>query len=132
MRARSVCAIVALAFTGCSASLTGLFSVDGSWAEVETIPGNALQMTLTSSGSRVTGSGTYAGEAGPSGTVAVTGSTSGNSVHLDLVLAQSTPASGPITRESFDGKVTATQLRGTMTFQSSTPPTSAPVVFARQ
>lgn len=133
MRARSMCVVLLLSVAGCSASLTGVFPIDGSWAEVESIPGNALTMTLTSSGSSVTGSGAFAGEAGPSGTVAVTGSTSGSAVHLDLVLTQSAPFTGPATRERFDGKVGATKLRGTLTdVTGSTPGTPVSVVFARQ
>lgn len=111
----------------------GIFPIDGTWAEVQSIPGNSLTMTLTSSGSSVTGSGAFAGEAGPAGTVAVTGTVSGADVHLDLVLTSTAPTPVVIVRERFDGTVRATELRGTMTdVTGSTPGTPFSVVFARQ
>ena len=90
-------------------------------------------MTLTSSGSSVTGTGAFAGEAGPAGTVAVTGMVSGADVHLDLLLTSTVPVAGVIHRDSFDGKVSATELRGTLTdVTGSTPGTPFSVVFKRQ
>ena len=123
------------ALAGCSGTPGELvpFPVDGTWAEVETLPGNAFRMTLTSSGSKVTGIGAYSGEAGPAGTLTATGTTAGGMVTLDFVLTQTLPASGPTILERFEGQVTATELRGTMTDVSASP-ARPPVatVFARQ
>ena len=99
MRARSMGVVLLLSLAGCSASLTGVFPIDGTWAEVQSVPGNSLTMTLTSSGSSVTGSGAFAGEAGPVGTVAVTGTTHASDVHLDLVLTSTVPVAGYIRHE---------------------------------
>jgi hypothetical protein len=77
-------------------------------------------MDLTSTGSTVSGSGSYAGEAGPSGTLAVTGTVDGITVHLDLTFNQQVPRVEPAAIEHFDGQFTsANVMEGSIT--SDTP-----------
>ena len=83
---------------GCSSS-TGLgSSVVGKWSQVEQIPGNSVEMTLTSSGSRISGSGTWCGEALGCGLITVSGTVSGDAIHLDIAYDN-----GLI--EHFDGRI---------------------------
>jgi hypothetical protein len=61
-------------FAACSSSTTVPTSaLTGTWAEATTIPGVRLVMTLTETGTYVVGSGSYAIEAGRSGTLQVSG-----------------------------------------------------------
>jgi hypothetical protein len=55
----------------------------------------------------VSGSGNYAGEAGPFGTLAVTGTVDGTAVHLDLTFTEQLPRVGHTMIEHFDGVFTS-------------------------
>lgn len=66
--------------------------LDGQWVEQQTFPGNSLAFTLQSSDTTLTGSGESHGEAGPRGTVTVTGSTSGRDVTLHFTFKANLPA----------------------------------------
>jgi hypothetical protein len=61
----------------------------GSWAEdpgPSFVPGNSFVMALGSSPDNVvTGTGSYAGEAGPFGALTVSGTARGDSLHLEVV-----------------------------------------------
>jgi hypothetical protein len=58
----------------------------GTWAELYQIPGMSTVITLAVADTSITGTGTYAVEAGQPGTIAVTGMISaGKTVDLDLV-----------------------------------------------
>jgi hypothetical protein len=114
---------------GCGADTTSPARLDGVWLEDFTVPGSFLTLNLTSTGSSISGDGSWCGEALGCGTVAIAGSTNGNAVHLDLTLTQQTPQVGPGTVEHFDGRLTlVNSLDGTL---SSDPPgvSSAHVVF---
>jgi hypothetical protein len=114
--------LLALFAMGCSGAepFLGPASIDGTWAEGFTIAGSGMGMTLTSTGSNISGSGEYVGEAGPSGTVAVTGTINGISVHLDLTFSQQLPRVGPGPIEHFDGQFTsANVLEGSITTDTS-------------
>jgi hypothetical protein len=87
-----------LALVGCSDSL-GPATIDGSWSHVS-VPGSSLNMILTGTGSSVSGTGTWFGEALGSGTTSVTGTVTGNKVHL-----VTTFDTGMI--ETFDGAFTS-------------------------
>ena len=89
---------VALAAAACSDSF-GPGTIDGSWSHV-TVPGSSLNMFLTRSGSTVTGPGSWCGEALGCGTTTVTGTVSGNKVHL-----VTTFDTGRV--ETFDGAFTS-------------------------
>lgn len=73
-------------------------------------------MDLSSTGSTVSGSGNYCGEAGPCGTLAVAGTIDGIAVHLDLTFTEQVPRVGHTMIEHFDGQFTAASvLEGSIT-----------------
>ena len=119
---RSVWLVAALAM-GCSGAepFLGPARVDGRWGlSGSSIPGNSFEMDLTSTGSTVSGSGLYSGDAGPFGTLAVAGTVDGLVVHLDLTFSEQLPRAGHTTLEHFDGQFTsANVLEGSIT--SDTP-----------
>ena len=109
--------LVALFATGCSGAdrFVGPASIDGKWAESFSIAGNFLNMDLSSSGSIVSGSGNYCGEAGPCGLLGVAGTIDGIAVHLDLTFNEQVPRAGHAMIEHFDGQFTsASLLEGTI------------------
>jgi hypothetical protein len=67
-------------------------------------------MDLTSAGSTVSGSGSYAGEAGPFGTLAVVGTVDGPTVHLDLTFTEQLPRVGNTATDHFDGQFTSANV----------------------
>lgn len=101
--------LLALLAVGCSGAdpFTGPAVIDGRWAEPFSFPGSSLGFDVTSSGSTVSGSGSYAGEAGPFGSLTVTGTVSGIEVHLDLTFTEQLPRPGNTTTEHFDGMFTS-------------------------
>src|SRR5437868_3980555 len=98
MRTRTRLGLALVTFLGaCTASPTEIASsITGSWALVEVIPGNGLAMTIAAHGSTLSGTGTFAGEAGPSGTVQLTGAVAGVTISLDFVLRTVWPSPGRI------------------------------------
>jgi len=72
--------LLGLVTVGCSDAF-GPDTIDGNWSHVS-VPGSSLNMLLTGSGSSVSGTGTWFGEALGSGTTSVTGTVTGNKVHL--------------------------------------------------
>lgn len=88
---------IGLAAVGCSDSF-GPGTIDGQWLHT-TVPGSSLSMILTRSGSSVSGTGNWFGEALGSGTTTVTGTVAGNKVHL-----VTTFNTGMV--ETFDGRFT--------------------------
>ena len=104
MRFAMSVALLCVVLGGCSSD-TAPFptSIDGPWSQDFSMPGNFFTMQLTSSGSSVSGTGNYCGEAGPCGTVSVAGTVNGSAVHLDLTLTQQQPTAGVTTVEHFDG-----------------------------
>ena len=123
MRSLRLVWLVAALVMGCSGaeSFLGPASIDGRWGHPGiSVPGNFFEMDLTSTGSTVSGSGSYAGEAGPFGTLAVAGTVDGLVVHLDLTFSEELPRAGHTTLEHFDGQFTsANVLEGSIT--SDTP-----------
>jgi len=119
--------LVALFAMGCSGAepFLGPAIIDGRWGlSGVSVPGNSFEMDLTSTGSAVSGSGSYAGEAGPFGTLAVAGTVEGLVVHLDLTFTEQAPRPGHTTTEHFDGKfASANVLQGSVT---SDPPGQLP------
>jgi len=62
--------------------------VQGSWGENTNgafFPGNSFLVALSESGGAIVGTGTYAGEAGPRGALAVSGTVANDSVRLAIV-----------------------------------------------
>lgn len=114
-------------------SATTAASVSGTWAMPESIPGNSFEMTLAANGSSLSGTGKFAGEAGPAGTLTVTGSVSNDVVNLDFVLQTSFPDHAVTSTEHFTGRLISLELRGTMqsgVASPSNPPVTA--VFVRE
>jgi hypothetical protein len=104
--------LLALLAVGCSGAepFTGPASINGRWAEPFSIAGSFLGFELTSTGSTVSGSGNFAGEAGPFGTLAVAGTVDGIAVHLDLTFTEQAPRAGNTTTEHFDGQFTSANV----------------------
>lgn len=136
MRARFMLAmLVPCLVAGCSGGALvdpGPFPVDGQWAVTGTVPGSGFGFTLTSSGSAITGSGTFRGEAGPAGTMTITGTVNGSNVQLDFLEHVTVPQDLGITEEHFVGTVGRTEMTGTIKRGPPTDP-SPPVqtVFTR-
>ena len=86
--------------------------LSGQWAEEFRVPGSSFAFTVTQDGTSLTGTGTYAMEAGSSGAFAVRGSYQLNSVRLTL-----TYDTGP--RWYFQGQVLGGSMVGTMTDSAS-------------
>jgi len=79
----TVCAIV-----GCGSDLsTGVIinDLNGSWTELDQVPGSSEHWTLATHDSVVTGTGTWSGEACCGGTLTVAGYVKGDSVHLLVI-----------------------------------------------
>lgn len=57
----------------------------GTWCEPFDTPGNSLILMLSAHDSTVTGTGGYAGEAGPSGTLTVDGMVTGATIDLEML-----------------------------------------------
>lgn len=109
---RSVLLLILFAM-GCSGAepFLGPASIDGSWGLAgSSVPGSFFQMDLTSAGATVSGSGRYAGEAGPAGTLTVAGTVDGTTVHLDLIFTQQVPQGEPAAVEHFDGQFTSANV----------------------
>lgn len=109
MRSLRLVWLLALFAIGCSGAgrFVGPVSIDGRWAEGFSFPGSFLEFDLSSAGSIVSGSGRYAGEAGPFGTLAVAGTVDGPTVHLDLTFTEQAPRVGHTMVEHFDGVFTS-------------------------
>lgn len=115
---RSVLSVlcVAVALVACHSDDLGPRRIDGVWSEAFDNPGSFLIMNLTLNGSSVSGVGNWCGEAGPCGTLGVTGTLQSTAVHLDLMFTQQIPTPDTMTVSHFDGELTLAQsLEGTLT-----------------
>jgi hypothetical protein len=113
-----------LAVVGCSDSF-GPGTIDGMWLHV-TVPGSSLSMVLARSGSTVSGTGNWCGEALGCGTTTVTGTVSGNKVHL-----VTTFDTGQI--ETFDGAFkSANSLEGSAIDHAPGGPPQLPFALSYQ
>lgn len=66
--------------------------LNGRWSEIVKFPGISLIMNLSTSGNAVTGTGTYAIEAGRSGTLTVSGTAAASLVKLEIAFDMGTSA----------------------------------------
>jgi hypothetical protein len=110
--------LLVLVTIGCSGAgaFLGPGHIDGRWSEGFSNSGSSLEINLTSTGTTVSGSGNFCGEAGPCGSVAVAGTVDGIAVHLELTLTQQLPQAGPARIEHFDGRFTSSDtLQGSIT-----------------
>lgn len=114
---RPVLSVLLLAVVvGCS-NVVSPTLINGKWArDFAGIPGNAFEMTLTASGSNVSGTGTWSGEACCAGTLTVTGTINSNgAIQLDFIETIISPPPGGATFPShFDGRIVFNQLKGTL------------------
>jgi hypothetical protein len=81
--------LIAGAFACSGDSLTQSESIAarlaGTWSAAFDTPGNSLILSLSAHDSTVTGTGTFAGEAGPSGTLTGDGKVTGTTIDLDML-----------------------------------------------
>ena len=75
----------------------------GTWSRTANVIGSALVLRLVARDTTISGDGTYAIEAGRSGTLTVSGALQGAIVHLDLTFDYGTQA-------HFDGSLTTPKL----------------------
>jgi len=97
----------------CSDSLFPADNVNGTWAGKFTVPGSSLVMSLNQGGIEVGGTGTYAIEAGRSGTLQVIGTYEKPAVRLTLHYDSGTDIAfvGMVTDQShMSGTLGANQL----------------------
>ena len=120
------CLILAACGRATSELHPGADQLNGRWARVPfegEPPGSGLTIELTTNGSSINGTGSWHGEAGPSGSIAATGHLVGNDqVTLDITLIQLVNGveQGRST-ERFDGRLTSrTDLEGTTTVNGLT------------
>jgi hypothetical protein len=85
---------------GCSDSV-GPESIVGLWDMTGNLPGNSRDMVLALNGSTVSGQGSWCGEALGCGTTTVTGTATGDKIHLVTTFDD-----GRV--EKFDGRLTST------------------------
>ena len=97
--------LVGLAVGGCSSPLAPTL-VNGTWYQDERgIPGNVFQMTLSSNGSDISGTGGGCGEAGPCASSTIVGNLDSKGIHLTITSVTSVPTVGQISVSQFDGHV---------------------------
>jgi hypothetical protein len=135
MRSVKSVLLLALVVGGCSSDAVSPVLIAGKWTQDFTIPGNFLEMTLTPAGSMISGTGDWCGEAGPCGILAVTGTTTGLEVHIDLVFTATSPnGTFPSFEDHFDGRlISPSSLQGTITavVPGQPPGTGFPTGFHR-
>ncbi len=105
---RFLLSVSLLAVVACGGSdVVAPAAIAGKWVEGFTIPGSGFEMDLSLSGSNIAGVGTWAGEAGPSVTLSVTGTSDATGVHLDLVFTETVPRVGNVSISHFDGRLSS-------------------------
>ena len=112
--------ILALACGG-TGSGTPAGSVTGTWNSSSGLPGSGITMTLTQSGSTISGSGTQSVEAGASRSFTVTGSINGDQVTLGITYSDQSTA-------TFQGTLSGNSMSGVWTPQGGT---ATPASFTR-
>ena len=90
--------LIGAAVSACSSTVDINPTVVGKWAQANEPPGNSVEMMLATSGSSISGAGTWCGEALRCGVITVSGMVNGDVIHLDIVYD-----SGLI--EHFDGRI---------------------------
>lgn len=94
-------------------------SLNGLWIRTSEVPGSSEQWQLAVDGPRITGSGTWTGEACCDGTLAVTGTIVDDSIHVDVTY---TPRGATqVSHEHFDGALESkTILRAALRYDDGT------------
>ena len=99
---------VLLLALGCTRTTEPLLDLTGQWAAPYTIPGSALDFTLSQVTDSLHGSGTYAIEAGRAGTLEVRGRYQRPSISLTLIYDFGPPL-------FFTGQVQGSRMAGIVT-----------------
>jgi hypothetical protein len=123
IRAGIVCAVsLAVACGGTDLLAPTPESLQGRWATVNNIPGSGESWDLMVQGSAISGTGSWSGEACCAGTLSLTGTIAGDSIHVDLTFVVTSSANPRAPFHShFDGALTSrTVLRGTVTNDDGT------------
>ena len=97
-------------------------TLQGRWATVNNIPGSGESWDLTVQESNISGTGSWSGEACCAGTLSLTGTIVGDSIHLDLTVVTTNSATprAPY-HKHFDGALTSrTVLQGTVSYDDGT------------
>ena len=95
--------LVGLAVSGCSSPLDPAL-IEGTWyRDSDGIPGNSFQMSLTSNGANISGTGFGCGEAGPCGTSTIVGNSDSRGIHLTITSVTTVPTPGQVSVLRFDG-----------------------------
>ena len=127
MRPNALSLLLVLTAAGTAPSCAGApiapSTLAGQWTHVRAAnepPGFFRSFTLTVADTTLSGSGTFQGEAGPSGTMSVSGGVTNGRVHLGFVFHQTMPSAAPDYTGSFDGRLSsANDLIGTITIAAS-------------
>ena len=97
-------------------------ALQGRWSAVSEIPGSGESWDLTVQESAITGTGSWSGEACCAGTMSLTGTIAGDSIHLDLTVVTTSSATprAPF-HKYFDGALTSRNvLQGTVRYDDGT------------
>ena len=106
--------------------------INGAWTLRFDPPESFFGFSLTSSGADVSGSGDFQGEAGPGGSLTVTGSVAGDQVDLDFVLVTEFTGGSTTSTAHFTGRLLFGSLTGEMQYGSAAPDNPpVPTVFLR-
>ena len=126
---RTVIGMCALA-AGCAASSTTSprvpptdHDLQGSWGQPFMLAGNSFLMSLTESSGVVTGTGSFAGEAGPYGGLVVSGTIAAEAVRLQIIYnfePHLFPTLGPDTAQFIGTLVTKDSVAGQLTHRGQT------------
>jgi hypothetical protein len=92
-------------------------SINGRWGGPPSVPGNSFEMDLVASGSAISGTGTWSGEACCAGTLAVTGTFDNGAVHLEITETVSSPPTAIGSVLTFDGRLLLNTLVGRLTMR---------------
>ena len=128
MRIGRTCLLLGVLITGGCSDLTAPSTLAGTWEQADTFPGSSLTFTLSADGAKLSGSGTWSGEACCDGTETIQGTESGGTVSLDFAFVTTGGAPiGPRTSH-FTGTLTG---RNSLVGKFDTTPSGSDVVFLR-